>query len=268
MERYGFSKMRRVFFFFILCAALVPSARAQILPLREQADLFFSIERIAIKPEISYRLISRAGSRVQKDIAEFAGHYASGLTEYSRGDFLSAASDFKQARGKWPEYFYADFAVALSYESAGDNEAAARYYKSYLNKLEAYRKGHYGISAPLIMSFSSGPIEDHDYAYSAVKRRLLVYDIDLAQVRPAGTPGGGAAGVIMLFAVIAITGFVIYATIPLVKKRIREKNPPAGFWVCRGCGAYVPDLSFECQECGRTKPAVDRKKAGEKQDEA
>jgi tetratricopeptide (TPR) repeat protein len=245
---------RPAIFVGIFISLAVSISFARIGPLSGDNDLFFSIERVEINPALSFRLISRADGRTQKDIAEFAVRYTEGSLEYSRGNFTLAADSFIEARKKWPEYFYADFAAALSYEAAGEYDTAARYYKSYLNKLRAYRKGHYGISAPLILSFSSGRIEDYDYAYGAVKRRLSDYGIRLEMVTPARSSDFFPVAAALFFTSLGLVYLIFKVWIPFAKKKIREKNPPEGFWICPGCGACTPELSFECSSCGKEKP--------------
>ncbi|MFA6636753.1 MAG: hypothetical protein WCV56_06600 [Candidatus Omnitrophota bacterium] len=239
---------------FFTLSVSVPVSFARIGTFAEDNALFFSMERVEINPELSFRLASRADGRTQRDIAEFAGYYAEGSLEYSRGNFGLAADSFIEARKKWPEYFYADFAAALSYEAAGKYDTAARYYKSYLNKLRAYGKGHYGISAPLILSFSSGYVENYDYAYGAVKRRLSDYGIRLATVTPAPSSDLFPVAAALFFMSLGLVYLTFRSVIPFIKKKIREKNPPEGFWVCPRCGACTPELSFECSSCGKEKP--------------
>jgi tetratricopeptide (TPR) repeat protein len=248
---------------FLLCGIFFSvffQAQAQKIPLRDDRDLFFSLERVALKPELVARLSLKDDGRAQKDIAEFAGYYGEGYTQYSLGNFDSSALNFKKARHKWPEYFYADFAIALTYEAKGNYPGAARYYKSYLNKLKDYKRGYYGISAPLIMSFSSGRIEDYDYAYGAVKSRLLARGIDLGRVTPAYSDNALLFGIILFVVFVGALLVLLYVVIPFIKKKIREKNPPEGFWVCPKCGEFTPNLSFDCSSCGNPRPL----KSGEK----
>ena len=226
---------------------------AQIIPLREDKDLFFSVNRVALKPELVSRLTVRDDGRAQRDIAEFAGYYGEGYKEYSLGNFTRAADNFKKARFKWPEYFYADFAIALDFDADREYGKAARYYKSYLNKLGAYKKGYYGISAPLIVSFASGRIEDYDYAYGVVEKRLSAYGIKLARVRPAYSFDIFPIGVTLFFLFAGFLLVMVHLVIPFIKRKVREKNPPEGYWVCPGCGTFTPDLSLECSICGRSK---------------
>lgn len=249
------SSIKRVACFlsaFIFCLTLIFAA--QITFAREESDLFFSIDRIALRPELVMRLTFKADGRAQKDIAEFAVNYANGMSEYSRGNFTLARDSFLKARKTWPEYFYADLAIALSYEAGGEYGEAARYYKSYLNKLKAYDRGHYGISAPLIKSFSRGHIENYDYAYGAVKNRLLQYGIKLGMVKSARSSGFFIQDIALFFAALIFIWIVFYIVIPFVRKKIRESNPPEGFWVCPSCGEYTPELSFECSACGKNRP--------------
>ena len=256
-EKTRFAKILKNSVLAVICAFLTIfslTSIAQMTSLRQEKDLFFSVDRVALKPELVALLERRDDGRAQKDIAEFAGYYGDGCVEYSRGNFSFAEADFKKARLKWPEYFYADFAIAVTLEAKGEYGKAARYYKSYLNKLREYKKGHYGISAPLIGSFASGRVEDHDFAYGAVKKRLSAYGIDLDKARPAYSFNIFPVAAFSLFLSAGIFFVVFHGVVPFIKKKLREKNAPEGFWACSKCGTFTPDLSLECSICGTSKP--------------
>ncbi len=217
---------------------------------RRDDDLFFSTERVALKPSLATALSERVDGRTQRDLAEFSRHYDRGFLEYSLGNLDSAVQRFSRARRVWPEFFYSDIAIALTYEAKGKYSLAARYYKSYLNKLRSYSQGKYGISAPIISGLSSGPVEDYDYAYSAVRRRLAGYGISIENVRPAYSPNPLLSVILLLVLATASYFGVFRFAVPFLKKKIREKNPPDGFWVCRRCGALNTVLSYVCGSCG------------------
>ncbi len=225
----------------------------------DENDMFFSSGRVSLREELILRLRSGDNGRAQKDIAEFAEYYSSASRDFSRGDFDGALENFLKARAKWPEYFYADLSAALCYEKLGKYNSAARYYKSYLNKLRSYQRGDYGISASLITSFARGPVEDYDYAYGAVKRRLSREGIDIDAVRPVYLMEGMAPAAFFWVVSAVLTLATFFIAVPFLKKKIREKNPPEGFWVCRACGAFSPELSFVCSSCSAPRPSKEGK---------
>ncbi len=214
-------------------------------------DGFFSFQRLSLKTALTDNIPE--GGMTEKDLKAFCELFTRALDEALSGNSAEAEIHLHAARELWPEFFGTDLALAFLYEKNGDNRTAARYYKSYLNKLKDYHDGRYTISAPLIRSVSSYDIEKYDLAYSLVVERLAGYGISLERVHPAVT-------VPALALPLAIGGGIalVYIAVccwlwPLVRKRYKITHPPRGFWVCGHCAAENPDPNKVCQECRRPR---------------
>ena len=195
----------------------------------------------------------KGGGRFKHDLKKFYGYFTAGLYAFSSGDVNKAETSFLQAREVWPEYFGTDFLLGLTHEKLGDYHTAARYYKTYLNKLKSFHEGRYPISRPVIYSISAAGIEPYDQAEDLVSNRLDKYGIDLEDVRPVLTFPGF---LVPMFAggIILLTYFIgQYKLVPYLRLRYRVKHPPEGFWVCRYCGEENPEPVKECEECHRPR---------------
>ncbi|MEA3489254.1 MAG: hypothetical protein U9R44_02790 [Candidatus Omnitrophota bacterium] len=206
----------------------------------------FSLDRRAIK-----RI--PGDGKTKRDINDFAKNYTAGMEKLSSGDLAGAREDLLKARDFWPEYFGTDFLLALVHEKEGDYRTAARYYKSYLNKLKRFHEGQYPISGQLIRIFLSFNIEKYDTARELVKEHLLRYDILLDNVRPAFA----LPWFLLPITFVALLG-VVYVTFfywlwPFVKRQQRLRHPPEGFWICRHCDRANPELSKVCERCRRPR---------------
>ncbi|MFH1552841.1 MAG: hypothetical protein ABID83_04305 [Candidatus Omnitrophota bacterium] len=236
----------------VLLAVLIFSAcTAVVAETSVDKDRFFSYDRFFLNQAV-VDSISGDG-KVQKDLNAFAVSFTDGIYAISAGDLKVAEEDLLKARGIWPEYFGTDFLLALVYEENGDYSSAARYYKSYLNKLKNYHAGMYRISGPMIRTLASSGIERYDPARELIKERLASYGIRLGGVRPVITPPLFLFPFFLIAALAGIYVLVYYWAWPYIKKQHRIKNPPEGFWVCRNCGADNPETVKECEECGRLR---------------
>ncbi len=210
---------------------------------------FFSYKRFFLNQGLVDKIPS--DGKTQTDINKFAQNYTDGLYSMSGGRLPEAEAYFLEARRFWPEYFATDFLLALVYEEKDDYKIAARFYKSYLRKLKGFYSGTYRISAPLIRSLSSFEIESYAAARQLVEKRLGRYGISLDRVRPVATiPDFLFSGIGLIVLVCVYIAWRKVAR-PFLEKRHNIKYPPEGFWVCRHCGAYNPDLSKECEKCGK-----------------
>ncbi|MFH1665319.1 MAG: hypothetical protein ABIA77_04135 [Candidatus Omnitrophota bacterium] len=238
------------------CVVLIflPVCRASAADVfREDRSAFFSPERLTLNEMVLDNTSDESG--LKNDLASFAGNYNRGMDSIFGGDIENAKESFLAAREAWPEFFWTDLMLALIDEWSGDHPAAARYYKSYLNKLKDFHRGHYRISGPLIRSHALSGIERYEPARDIVRDRLEALGIDLDKVRPVSSfpnfflPGAGLVSVLMLWALVR------NRLIPYLRLRERVKHPPEGFWGCPGCGAIIPDLVKECAKCGKPKGA-------------
>jgi len=214
-------------------------------------DDFFSYQRFAINVDVISKVSNN--NRTRQSLRDFAKSFMDGIFYLSGGYTEKAKEELFKARRLWPEYFGPDFLIALTLEQEGDLGTAARFYKSYLQKLRNFHVGKYRISGPIIIYLSKGEIERYRDAEYLVEEHLRLNGIDIDKVRPAVmTP------FFLLYALL--TGFfvVIYVLIvnmylPYVRKRHKLKNPPEGYWVCANCSAIMPDLANECTECRRPR---------------
>ncbi|MCK4852464.1 MAG: hypothetical protein KAS86_05040, partial [Candidatus Omnitrophica bacterium] len=187
------------------------------------------------------------------ELKRFAQSFTEGMELISAGDLRGAKGKLLEASGSWPEYFGTDFVLALVCEDSGDIKTAARFYKTYLNKLRDLYAGQYRISGPMIRVLTLGDIEEYDAARELVRKRLYDRGISLDKVRPAARFPAFFFYIGMLAAFIAFYFTITYRVMPYMKKQRRIKNPPEGFWVCTYCGAESPELSKVCNECGRPR---------------
>jgi tetratricopeptide (TPR) repeat protein len=212
-------------------------------------DKYFSYERFFLDREVIDNI--PGDSRAQRDLQNFAFNFNEGLYAISSGDLEKAEKSLLEARRIWPEYFGTDFLLGRVYEDEGDYKRAARYYKSYLNKLKKFHAGEYRISEPLIRYFASGSIELYEPAREVIGRRLRQRGISLEKVRPAIALPEFILPLILIAVLGIIYTAVVYGFWPYVKKMRRVNNPPEGFWVCRACGTANTNLSKVCEKCGR-----------------
>ncbi len=251
------SKETLIFFIFLII--LIFSAPPALYSRTSaEEENFFSYKRFFLDQSVVARI--SGDGKTQKDLVRFADSFTDGLYAFSRGDLQVAKEDFLEARNIWPEHFAPDFLLARVYEEEGDYSTAARYYKSYLVKLDDLYAGKYRISEPLIRSLASRRIEEYEGAYDLVEKRLTLYGISLDKVSPIFTFPTFVIPFLITIAVAAIFGLIYFRGWPYLKRRHRLNNPPEGFWVCRYCEEMSPDLSKVCGKCGRPREEAERKK--------
>lgn len=233
----------------IVFAVLLSVAVRSYAYSRSGEDDFFSYKRFFMQ----YWVIDKVsgGGRVQADLRKFTKTYNYGINAFSSGELRKARSYFREAGRIWPEFPGTDFLIALTHEREGDWYTAARYYKSYLNKLRDINEGQYRISAPVIRVLLGRDPENSARAHAIIGDHLERYGIDLDKVRPVISVPPFAvfltACVVLVLAYLAISRILM----PYWVRQRRVKNPPEGFWVCAGCGTENPVLRKECEKCGK-----------------
>jgi len=219
----------------------------------EEQDLdernFFSYKRFFLKTAILGENTEKGGTRA--DIEQFTARFNSGLYAMSAGEIDQAKRDFLKARGIWPEYFGSDFMLARAYEKSGDINMAARYYKSYLNKLKTFYSGGYRISAPMIRRLMEYDIEPYSMANRLVREKLNRYGVKLESVRPAIFMPKFFFYIAFFFIAVIVYISTIRWIVPYYKEQKRIKNPPEGFWICKYCHTANPDLNKVCENCNK-----------------
>ncbi len=233
-----------VILFFLMCGAAHIRACAD-------EETFFYCNRFIVNRGVIDNI--SGDGKAQKDLRRFIDSFAEGVNALSDGRVDEARLHLLKAREIWPEFFGTDFLLALVYEDSGDFRTAARYYKSYLNKLKAFHAGYYRISGPLIRSLMSFDIESYDDARQFVKERLRWYDIRLESVLPVITPPPFLFFLIFAAVLVAVYFVVYFWLVPYLKRQHRIKNPPEGFWICPHCGTANSELNKVCQECDRSR---------------
>ena len=212
-------------------------------------DKYFSYERFFLDREVIDNI--PGDSRAQKDLKNFAFYLNEALYAISTGDLDKAKKSLLKAHRIWPEYFATDFLLGQVYEEEGNYKKAARYYKSYLNKLKKFHAGEYRISEPIIRYFASDNIELYEPARDVIEKRLMQRGISLKRVRPAIVLPEFILPLILIVVLGIIYAAFVYGFWPFVKEMRRINNPPEGFWVCRACGTANTELNKVCEKCGR-----------------
>lgn len=217
----------------------------------EDEEVFFSYERFFLNPNITSKI--KADGKVQSDLNDFAVHFTEALYAISAGDIQKAEKDLLKARDIWPEYYGTYFLLARVYEQTGDYGTAARYYRSYLDRLRDFYAGKYRISGPIIRSLSSYSIERYEPARELISERMAVYGIDLDDVHPVFIIPEFLLPLLAAMMLGIIWMMFHYKIMPYLKRKRRIRNIPEGFWVCEYCGNINPVLSKECGECKRER---------------
>jgi len=212
---------------------------------------FFSYKRFFLNQNIAGKFPD--DGKVNKDLNKFSVSFMKGLSDGSSERYNSARKNFLDARRAWPEYFNTDFVTALTYENEKKYKTAAKYYKSYLNKLKAFQTGEYRMTGAIIKSFTSGRIDNYDTAYALIKQHLKEQGIDLKKVKAAFTIPEFLLPLIITIMLLILYLLNRYMLAPYREKRRLIKNPPEGFWVCPHCVNINPNPVKECPECGRQR---------------
>lgn len=214
-----------------------------------QDGAFFSPKRFKLKTELVNSMSGEG--QVQRGIKDFSVVFMKALDEFMSGDTASAELDLLRARDIWPEFYGTDFVLALLREKEGDPATAARYYKSYLNKLRDLNGGKYGISLPVIKSLMPSGIETCTKAEILVRKRLAVYGIKVERVCPMMiVPPFVYWGAMYLIAMIILAVTWVWLR-TVIRKHYKITHAPEGFWICRDCETENPYPNKVCQNCGK-----------------
>lgn len=244
-------KIKKVPSVLILCVFTLIILHSGICAFSQDDHSFFSYKRFYLNKDVTSKFSSGGGAK--NELLKFVKSYEEGLYAFSNGDFKKAEKNFLEARKRWPEYYGTDFLLALTYEQMGQYPKAARYYKTYLNKLRYLQEGEYRISGPLIISLTFGRIEPYKEAREIVSEHLQIYGIDLSRVRPVYSLPFFLLPIVVGLGIAALYIYVFYHLIPYLKRLRRRLHPPEGYWVCPKCGAQNTNLSKECEDCGRER---------------
>ncbi|MGB2660829.1 MAG: hypothetical protein WBB86_01740 [Candidatus Omnitrophota bacterium] len=213
---------------------------------------FFSYERFYDKSVVMEE--PPRDGKLQKDISSFLNEFSMGIYAISEGDMEQAEEHLKEARAIWPEYFGTDFLLARINEDTGNVRLAARYYKSYLNKLRSFWQRENRISEKLIMSLTPYGVEDYEAAQEVIRRRLKGYGIDLDSVRPVYTVPPLVKTIVLFSGAASIYILIVYVVLPYVRKRRRIASAPKGYWICPKCETENTTLQKECGICRFPQP--------------
>jgi tetratricopeptide (TPR) repeat protein len=251
--------MRYISLLAILCLTCIqaPGVFARELSTDEQD--FFSLKR--------YRSTYAYFSKYQDADLSDAGAPARAVqrmgTSLVRGfDALNnnrpdaALVEFKRAARTVPEYFHTDFIIALTYDTMGDKQNAAGYYKSYLKKLGKYWDGLYRLTSPVINKTVSFNIPSLKEAGALISRRMAASGIDMDMVSSGRHPliyiaifiaavFGVTAGAVILSRPARTAGYAIKAMLLDRKDR----------WICRSCGKENSRINAACWNCREPKRA-------------
>jgi hypothetical protein len=218
----------------------------------EDEKAFFSYNRFYDKAAVMEE--PPRNGKLQRDISRFLNEFSMAIYAISERDMGQAEKHLKEARVIWPEYFGTDFLLARINEDTGNIPLAARYYKSYLNKLRSFWQRENRISEKLIRSLTPYRVEDYEAAYEVIKRRLGGYGIDLNRVRPIYTVPPLVKTILLFSGAALIYILMVYMVLPYVRKRKRIANAPKGYWICPKCGNENTTLQKECGTCRFPQP--------------
>jgi len=181
-----------------------------------------------------------------------AQDFVKGFDAVRKGRTGEAVLQFQRASRLLPEYFHIDFIIALTYEEKGDIKNAARFYKSYLEKLKRFRGGRYRLTQPLIENTVNFKISGYEEAKELVDQRMAKQGIDMQRVSSGRYPMS------FIFIILAaIAGAILYAlkTAGPVKRIIYKikagLNHSEDFWVCQNCGRNNGNINITCYGCGK-----------------
>lgn len=233
----------KTLFFVLTLVFLLPVTESTV----QAEEDFFSYQRFFLDDDVLAQI--PADGRAKTQIRDFSVYYTEGLYHFSAGHYEDSKRFLKRARRTWPEFYAADFLIAMVYEMQDEPSIAARYYKSYLTKLRHLNRGHYRISAPAIRAITRGGTESYAHARRRVKNRLEGYGIQLEDVRPARASPVFFQRVLLLLFFLGIVVFITHKIFPLYRKKKQVREAPEGFWVCPRCLETNPDLRKECAKC-------------------
>ena len=247
--------MRYIIIIILICFILIqPFALSAQEYLDNESD-FFSFEKYKYTYQYFYRLeqtsLTDAGL-TQRIVHQLAKNLVNGFDFIGEEEIDIAILEFKKASSALPEYFHSDFLTALSYEKKDDFRSAARFYKSYLEKLKKFQDGLFRLTQPLIEDTVDFNIADYKDAKELISQRMARNGIDIKRVSSRGFP--------LLFVLIIISlmvsGIAYFAAkIDPVKKiaykvkakSIRSKDS----WICLNCGQENANINIKCHRCGK-----------------
>jgi hypothetical protein len=240
----------------LICLVLVALALAtasENYPVQyEDEKAFFSYQRFYDKAVVVEE--PPQDGKLQRDISRFLNEFSMGIYAISERDMVQAEEHLKEARAIWPEYFGTDFLLARINEDTGNISLAARYYKSYLNKLRSFWQRENRISEKLIRSLTPSGVENYEAAREVIKRRLEGYGIDLNRVRPVYTVPPLVKTIVLFSGAALIYILTVYVFLPYARKRRRIASAPKGYWICPKCETENTTLQKECGTCRFPQP--------------
>ncbi|HNX90944.1 MAG TPA: hypothetical protein PKY78_05240 [Candidatus Omnitrophota bacterium] len=237
-----------VFLFYIgtfLFAAVQPAFCS------DEEEKIFNYERFVIKKDAIESIPEN--KRAKDEVKRFADLFEKGKNDLLNGDIEGAKTSLLEARKAWPEYFGTDLVIARAFEMSGDNFKAARYCRSYLDKLKYFHTGRYRISGAIIRFISKEKVEGYETSKKIIIEHFQRYGIDINHVRPMTADSGIVVYIVSLTFFFVLYMFLAVKVIPAVRLKLRVRKPPEGFWVCRHCGGMSPELSKVCNECRRPR---------------
>lgn len=247
-------KINRVILIIISIALIQPFIlSAQEYPNDEYN--FFSLQKYGYTYLYFYRfqqLDLRTAGLAQRRVKELAKKFVKGFDALREGKTDKAISQFKQISRVLPEYFHIDFIIALSYEKKGDFKNAARFYKSYLEKLKKFDNGMYRLTQPLIEKTVNFNIPGYEKAEDLIEQRMAKYGINMQKVSLGHYP----PLLIIIIIVIMVGALLCLASKADPVKRIlykakAELSHSKECWICIYCGKENANINTICYNCGK-----------------
>lgn len=196
----------------------------------------------------------RDESSAVRKVQRLGKHLVTGFDLLKKNKPDEALVEFKKSSRLVPEYLHVDFIIALTYDKKGEKHKAAKYYKSYLEKLEKFWDGLYRLTSPIIIKTVKFDITGYKRAKELITQRMAASGIDIDKVYSGRNP----IVYVIVFIVImfCVTVYLIIESKPIRRIRYMIKaifNSRKDTWVCRNCGTLNVNVNIECRECSETR---------------
>jgi tetratricopeptide (TPR) repeat protein len=239
--------------FILLCMSLFFTVEAYSL----YADEYFDIEkyRYTFAYFDTINQIPSVKGMAGNVVKRVAQCFVKGKEALERNDIDRAVTQFKRISRLLPEYFHTDFIIALCLEENGDYIDAARFYKSYLKKLDKFQKGMFPMTKQIIEATVDFNITDYDNSERLIDQRMARHGIDMSKV----SAYRNLTPLMALASVVIAAGLVyVFTIMPPVKRLYYRKrallNKNKDIWICPYCGQENANINIICYKCEKGKP--------------
>lgn len=249
--------LRHILLLISICLACIHPSKAAALEDTADEQDFFSFKRYRATYSYFSKYqnvdLSDAGAPARA-VQRMGTHLVRGFDALNEDKPDAALVEFKIAARAVPEYFHTDFFIALTYDAMGDTQNAARYYKSYLNKLKKYWDGLYRLTSPIIKKTVSFDIPGYKEANELISQRMAASGIDMEKV----SSGKHHLLYLIVFmtAVFGVSAYMLITSGPAKRALYGIKAVFYGEkdrWICRSCGKENSNINVVCWGCREAK---------------